>query len=213
MSDDFHTPWLDQAMTHSSWAHEHGGDDNERLEFFGDAILEMLISAELFQCMPKASEGELSKVRAKLVSTQQLAELSRVIGLDQRVKLGKGEEATGGRGRERLLAGLFEAYLAAIYLERGLESAAQIVRTHLVPLFEDAHASYNAKQRIQEWSQQRVGTPPTYVLKDTTGPDHARQFLVELKVGEEVLAEAWGSSKRNASTAAAEMALKRLPVK
>ena len=147
------------------------------------------------------------------VSTQQLAELSRTMGLDQKVRLGKGEESTGGRTRDRLLAGLFEAHLAAVYLEDGVESAMALVRTHLVPLFQHARTSHNAKQRIQEWSQQKVGTPPTYVLKDAVGPDHARKFLVELKVGDKVLAEAWGTSKRSASTTAAEMALERLKVK
>lgn len=202
--------WADLALRHSSWAHEHGGDDNERLEFLGDAILEQLVSLRLFETFPDDSEGVLSRTRSRLVSTEQLAQLSRDMGLDKRVLLGKGEENSGGRERDRLLAGLFEAWLAALYLEEGIGAAAALVDTRLVPLFEQARNTRNPKQVIQEWAQKRYGEPPRYHLIGESGPDHARSFGISLRVGERDLAEGWGPSKRQASVEAARQAVEAL---
>ena len=202
--------WKSLALVHSSWAHENGGRDNERLEFLGDAILGELVSQALFLHFPDAPEGELSRIRARLVSTEQLANLSRQMELDAQALLGKGEETTGGRQRNRLLAGLFEAWLAAIFLEEGRAAAEALVQDRLVPLFENARASRNAKQLIQEWAQKKHGVPPDYELVETDGPDHARRFRVQICIGTEVLGVAWGSSKRHASLEAARLATQKL---
>jgi ribonuclease-3 len=204
--------WTDLALRHSSWAHEQGGDDNERLEFLGDAVLEQLVSLRLFEKYPEDSEGVLSRTRARLVSTEQLAQLSRDMGLDKRVLLGKGEENSGGRERDRLLAGLFEAWLAALYLEEGMPAAAEIVDRRLVPLFEQARNTRNPKQVVQEWAQKQYGEPPHYHLIGEEGPDHARSFGVSLRVGERHLSEGWGPSKRQASVEAARQAVEALGI-
>jgi ribonuclease-3 len=134
------------------------------------------------------------------------------MGLDQRVRLGKGLEATGGRKRDRLLAGLFEAWLAAIFLEEGMSAAESLVLERLVPLFEQARGRRNPKELIHEWSTKRHGAPPVYEVVATEGPDHARRFCVRICIGETVLGEAWGSSKRQASSEAAKQASHRLGI-
>jgi ribonuclease-3 len=210
MSDRSTMDWKELALIHSSWAHANGGDDNERLEFLGDAILGQIVSHQLFLYFPDAPEGDLSRVRARLVCTEQLATLSREMGLDQRVRLAKEMESTGGRQGDRLLAGLFEAWLAALFLEDGMAAAEALVQERVAPLFETVRFQRHPKVVLQEWADKRHGGPPSYKVVESKGPDHAREFLVQALIGENVIGEGWGRSKQEASKEAARLACLRL---
>lgn len=207
---------LDTALTHSSWANENGAEQhNERLEFLGDAVLELCVSHELFRRFPTAREGSLTKMRSRLVSAPSLAGQARKIGLDTLLKLGKGEEGQGGRKRDTVLSDALEAVLAAVYADGGFAAAQAAVRELFAGMWPEAEAaekiaSKDCKTRLQEIVQQRFGQTPVYVRRNSHGPEHARIFEVVLRLpdGKEIVAE--GSSCKKAEQNAAQRALEDL---
>jgi ribonuclease-3 len=204
---------LQCALTHTSYANEHPEDqipDNERLEFLGDAVLDFVAGAWLFEQFPEFDEGRLTSVRAALVRVSTLANFARQIGLPDRLRLGKGEIDTGGRERDNILGDAFEALVGALYLDQGLEA----VRCFLIPLFEQvtptilqARLDRDAKSRLQEWSQGVLGITPRYQIVAAEGPDHARVFTAEVRLGDVVAGVGRGSSKQLAEQLAAQAAL------
>ena len=206
---------LDLALTHSSWANEcgTGQNHNERLEFLGDAVLELCVSAQLYGRFPDAREGELTKMRAHLVSTVSLAERARKIGLDTLLKLGRGEESQGGRTRDGVLSDAFEAMLAAVYEDGGFAAAQAAVARLFADRWPTAATKTmpkDYKTRLQEASQQRFGEAPLYTRLGSRGPEHAKVFEIGLKLpnGKEFVAT--GSSCKKAEQNAAQQALAML---
>ena len=202
---------LELALTHRSWAYEHGGAaNNERLEFLGDSILGQAVTVMLYTENPSLDEGDLAKRRASLVSSVALAEVARSIGLGEYIRLGRGEELTGGRDKGSILADTVEAIIGAAYLSVGGELATELVMRLIRPLLDDPErfgAAMDPKTSLQELST-RVGRGlPTYVVTDS-GPDHSKRFhaVVVLGIGtaaEEEIASGDGSSKKHAEMAAA----------
>jgi ribonuclease-3 len=197
------------AFTHRSI----GRPNNERLEFLGDALLGAVIAEMLFEVHPKASEGELSRLRAQLVNGQALAELARELELGDELKLGPGELKTGGFRRDSILADAFEALLAAVYLDGGFEACRSVIRS----LFSERivalrKSSKDAKTRLQEWLQAGGWPLPTYELTASHGEDHAKTFEVSCAIGEPtaIRALASGVSRRAAEQDAAETVLSQL---
>ncbi len=204
---------LIEALTHRSFIYETPVADeryNERLEFLGDAILAFVSADLLFRSYPALSEGELTDVRAALVKTPTLAGFARSLELGTLLRLGKGEERTGGREREPLLAAAFEALLGAIYLDRGLEEA----RRFLLPMLQ-AEAERVVAQRqfkddkslFQELAQAELGVTPTYRVVKEEGPSHHRLYSVEVLLGEQVAGRGQGRNKQSAEQEAARLAL------
>lgn len=204
---------LEQALIHSSYINENPGfalDSNERLEFFGDAILGFIIAEELHQRFPNLDEGEMTKLRSSVVCRDALARTARAIKLGDYLYLGRGEEASGGRRKPANLASALEAIIAAIFLDRGLASARDFVlRTTGQKLNKRAEVDY--KSRLQELLQARQQPKPTYKVVAVAGPDHDRTFTVEVRVGDNILSRGSGKSKKAAETEAARSALARLP--
>jgi len=202
---------VETALTHSSYLHEHpdlGVHDFERLEFLGDAVVDLVIGEELFRRFPDATEGQLTSLRASLVSSPALAEIGRGLGLTERARLGRGEDDTGGRGRMGLAASLYEAVIGAVYLDAGFDRARVVVLDTMGDLI-DAKASgqtKSAKTQLQEWAQSHKQTLPTYRVLEATGPEHRRDFVVEVDVAGNV-ARGTGASKREAQEAAAAQLL------
>lgn len=206
---------LNLALTHPSFAHEHpdeGGEEhhNQRLEFLGDAILDFLVAAWLFERHPDFPEGPLTRLRATLVRTTSLARLALDLGLDAGLRLGHGEEESGGRQRPANLCDALEAVVGAFYLDGGLER----VWERLSPWFAreaekilSADSYLDAKSRFQEWVQAETGITPSYRISGESGPDHAKVFTAEVLLGDRVVGEGSGSSKRVAEQAAAQTAL------
>lgn len=207
---------LTLALTHSSWANERGGGEhehNERLEFLGDAVLELCVSAQLYHRFPQVREGQLTRMRAHLVSTVSLAERARTFGLDSLLALGHGEESQGGRSRDSVLSDAFEAVLAAVYEDGGFAAAAQAVER----LFADrwpqsavAAVSKDYKTRLQEASQQRFGAVPQYVRVGSHGPEHAKIFEILLRLPDGTDIVATGTNCKKAEQDAARQALLHL---
>ena len=200
------------ALTHSSYLHEHTAEpdarDFERLEFLGDAVVDLVVGEELFRRFPDATEGELTALRAALVSSAALADVGRRLGLPERARLGRGEEETGGRQRAGLAASLYESVVGAVYLEGGLDEARQVVRRTMG----DAIAATatltrrSPKAALQEWAQAERHPLPMYRTLSVTGPEHRRDFVVEVAVAGNV-AQGTGPSKRAAEEAAAQKLL------
>ena len=203
---------LELALTHSSYANEEqsGGAHNERLEFLGDAVLELCVSHVLYHLYPMSREGELTKVRAALVSTSSLASLARELKLDELLKLGRGEELQGGRQRDSVLSDTFEAVLAAVYEDGGFQAAQRSVNavfaTHWKYPGEEKVPKDN-KTRLQELVRQRFKAMPVYTQTACSGPDHARTFTVELTLPDGRTFSARGSSTKKAEQEAARCAL------
>ena len=202
---------LEQALTHTSWAHENNAPHNERLEFLGDAVLQLCASELLYSSRSSDREGELTRMRQQLVCTEALAALARSVDLGQRVRLGRGEENSGGRDRDKLLADVFEAVLGALYLDQGPEVAFRAGREALAPLLPEVDAQ-NPKVALQEWAQARSGEVPRYEAVGEEGPDHSKQFRVVVSLDGVAEGEGTGSSKQRAEYAAARAALKSLGV-
>ena len=205
---------LEHALTHTSRANEDvsgGVADNESLEFLGDAVLGFVIADVLFREFPDWDEGEKSKTKAGLVSTTTLARLAERLGLGDHLLLGRGEEKTGGRRKQALLADGYEALIAAIYLDGGVEEARQFIRREFGALIDEARqhgvAAQDFKSGLQELVQARNRPLPEYKLVGTLGPDHQKRFEVEVVVGGEPLARATGRSKKDAEQEAARLAL------
>ncbi|MDI9259944.1 ribonuclease III [Alicyclobacillus sendaiensis] len=204
---------LKQAFTHASYRNEHRKlhvEDNERLEFLGDAVLELVVSDFLYRTYPRMPEGELTRMRAAIVCEASLVRFAKRLSFDQYIRLGRGEERSGGRSRPALLADVFEAFLGALYLDQGLEAVRQFVHTHMVPYLPDVSAGLDYKTALQEFVQQRHQTPVRYVIVEERGPAHAREFVVQVELGGEVRGVGIGRSKKEAEQQAAAMALASL---
>jgi ribonuclease III len=209
---------LEHAMTHTSRANEDvsgGVRDNESMEFLGDAVLGFVIADTLFRQFPSWDEGQKSKVKAALVSTTTLARLAEALRLGEHLLLGRGEEKTGGRRKQALLADGYEALIAAIYLDGGIEHAQAFIAREFASLVAEvqaggAAASQDFKSALQELAQSRDQGLPQYRLVGVLGPDHRRQFDVEVAIAGEPIARATGSSKKEAEQDAARLALERL---
>ena len=208
---------LEHAMTHTSRANEDvsgGVADNESLEFLGDAVLGFVIADMLFRDFPGFNEGQKSKVKASLVSTATLARQAERLALGDHLLLGRGEEKTGGRRKQALLADGYEALIAAIYLDGGIEQARAFILREFGPLLgevkEGGLAGQDFKSALQEHLQASERPLPEYRLTGTMGPDHRKQFQVAVFVGGDSLAEAIGPSKKEAEQEAARLALVRL---
>ncbi|MCK9238974.1 ribonuclease III [Desulfocurvus sp.] len=203
---------LETALTHSSFANEHeeADRDNERLEFLGDAVLELGVSEMLYERNPEAPEGELTRMRARLVSEPALAALARELGLDGLLRLGRGEELQGGRTRDALLADAFEAVLGAVFLDGGFAAARGVVRgiyARRLPGPGETRRVKDAKSRLQELTQKDFRERPAYALLGGSGPDHAKVFEVELTLPDGTRLRATGPTVKKAEQDAAARAL------
>ena len=205
---------LEQAMSHSSYVNEHKRcrhGNNERLEFLGDAVLELTSSDYLYKMYPTMPEGELTKLRASLVCEQTLAMCARAICLPDFLLLGKGEELTGGRGRDSIVSDAMEALIGAIYLDGGFENARNFVCRFILNDIEHKKLFYDSKTILQETVQRDFrGEDLTYELVGMEGPDHARQFHVNAMLGERLIGEGTGSTKKAAEQEAAYNALLKM---
>ncbi len=204
--------FLEEALTHRSRANESQETlrDNQRLEFFGDAILQFLVSRELFIRFPELREGELSRRRSTLVDETNLHRIALTIDLGKFLLLGRGEDKKGGREKKSLLADAYEAMVAAVYLDGGIKPAQRLIRRLFGTLLEnvaDATFSRDYKTELQELAQSRFGSPPRYSLLETYGPDHDRLFRVAVLLAEKIVGKGEGSSKKSAEQAAAAEAL------
>jgi ribonuclease III len=208
-----------RALTHRSWVPEHleGEEegDNEQLEFLGDSILGFLVSESLVRKHPSAREGQLSQWKAHLVSSVHLYVCAQALNLGAFLRLGKGEERSGGRGRKTLLSNALEAVIAAMYMDGGIEPARRFIEARVLmaaATVEDVEAIelLNHKSVLQERTQ-ALGLPaPRYVTVQTSGPEHAKIFTVEARVGDRLMSRAEGSSKKIASQQAAELLIEQL---
>lgn len=205
---------LVQSMTHPSIAAEQREvvADNQRLEFLGDAVLQVILTEHLYRILPDQAEGRLTKTRASLVSRRALAGCAVRLGLGEYLRLGKGEETNGGRERASNLADAFEALLGAIYLDGGIEDATavtmRLIEEDLEEVLEGEDTS-NPKGRLQEVLQAKRRESPSYRILAEEGPDHLKEFKSEVLWCGEALGEGYGSSKKNAETAAAQDALEQ----
>ena len=200
------------ALTHSSYSNENRLKKymcNERLEFLGDAVLELVTSNYLYRTYQKESEGKLSKIRASLVCEPTLAGCARDINLGKYVLLSKGEDMTGGRSRDSILSDAFEAVIGAIYLDQGIETATKFIETYLFKDVENKVLFFDAKTNLQEIVQGEGKGRLKYVLVGEEGPDHAKIFTVEARLGENVIGTGSGHSKKSAEQHAAFEAIKR----
>jgi ribonuclease-3 len=207
---------LEQALVHSSWLHEHPDDapgHNERLEFLGDAVVNLTISEALYARHPEDDEGALSARRAAIVSTAGLARLAGRIELGRYLLLGEGESQRSGRRRPSLLASSFEALTGALYLDLGYDRVRRWLQELAEPelsLEAPVLSLKSPKSRLQEYTQRRTGERPEYRLVEASGPDHEKQFRVEVWIDGEVLGFGEGPSRRTAETHAAAQAIERL---
>jgi ribonuclease-3 len=205
---------LERALTHKSFANENRlSENNERMEFLGDAVLGLVVSEQLMAAWPRASEGDLSRFRAGVVSEQSLSLVARAIDLGAFLRLGRGEEQTGGRNKDSLLANALEALVASLYLDGGIGEATRFVRRHFAERFSIVQAAggmTDHKTALQELCQERLKVLPEYRITSEEGPDHEKQFTVELTVRGEPVGRGTGRSKKEAEQMAAKEALERL---
>jgi len=197
------------AVTHRSWAYEHGGvPTNERLEFLGDAVLGLVVTDALFRRHPDLPEGQLAKLRASVVNMRALADVARGIGLGEHLLLGRGEEATGGRDKPSILADTLEAVIGMIFCEAGLGAAAVLVHRLLDPVLAEAPtrgAGLDWKTSLQELASAVGEGPPGYAVEES-GPDHAKRFLARALVAGASLGTGAGGTKKEAEQRAAQAA-------
>ena len=202
---------LHQALSHSSYVNEHrqeAGGDNERLEFLGDAVLELSSSEFLYLEYPEMPEGDMTKLRASLVCEPTLAMCAREMNLPDYLLLGKGEEHTGGRFRDSIVSDALEALLGAIYLDGGFASAKEFVKKWILTDIEHKKLFYDSKTILQEMAQRDYRDQEvSYVLVGEEGPDHAKQFIAEVRIGGKALGRGRGSTKKGAEQEAAYRAI------
>ncbi|WP_084151840.1 ribonuclease III [Nocardioides halotolerans] len=200
---------LERALTHRSFAYENGGlPTNERLEFLGDSVLGVVVTETLYVTHPDLSEGRLAKLRAAVVNARALAEVGRGIGLGEHVKLGRGEETTGGRNKASILSDTVEAVIGAVHLSGGIEVSAEVVHRLFDPLIEAASAlgaGLDWKTSLQELAAEHALGVPEYVIQDE-GPDHQKTFTAQVRVADQLYGNGVGRSKKEAEQAAAETA-------
>lgn len=208
---------FDLAMTHRSWVNEHLGirEHNERLEFLGDAILEYIVSEELFQKFPSRDEGFLTTLRASLVNTTNLAEIAKEIGLGNELFLSRGEEDGGGRSNTSLLADTVEALIGALYIDQGIKGTKQFVKENLLSRLKEklSQPLKDAKSRLQELVQKDRLPAPRYQVVKAFGPDHDKEFSIEAIVDTKPVGRGTGRSKAEAEQNAAQAALVNLTSK
>ena len=207
---------LQRSLTHPSYRNEHPTQnlqDNERLEFLGDAVLDFISGEWLYARYPEGSEGYLTRLRAALVRTETLADFSIQFSLDRALLLGRGEEEHGGRQRAGNLCAAFEAFVGAIYLDQGIQRVRELVFPH----FEEALQTIlqydldkDPKSLLQEWSQAHMGLTPSYRTINSQGPDHAKLFTVAVYVGNKCYGKGSGPNKQTAAQSAAQQALEML---
>ncbi len=197
---------LKLALSHSSFGNEVYHDkhhNNERLEFLGDAVLEITVSDYLFDKYPKLPEGELTKMRASIVCEPTLAICAKDVGLNDVIFLGKGEELTGGRFRDSITSDAMEAVLGAIYQDGGIECARTFVSNHILNDIDNKKLFVDSKSILQERIQAGYKDGPEYILVSESGPDHCKEFQVEVKLGEKVIGSGKGRTKKSAEQQAA----------
>ncbi len=197
------------ALTHRSYVNEHKDTDshNERLEFLGDAVLELITSDYLFSTYPERTEGDLTSFRAALVRTESLADTAQEIGVGENIRLSKGEEDTGGRSKNYLLANALEAIIGAIYLDSGYEVARDFVHTHLLKKIDhivENRLDIDSKTKIQEVTQSKYKVTPSYEVIEEEGPDHDKRFTVVVKINGKEIGKGFGTSKQKAEEDAAK---------
>ena len=207
---------LRQALSHSSYANEHRAQDaqnNERLEFLGDAVLELVSSKFLYLAYPQQPEGDLTKLRASIVCEPTLALCAREFHLPDYLLLGKGEERTGGRTRPSILADMVEAVIAAIYLDAGMDEARRFILDRILKDAEisESHRSADYKTRLQEIVQRRSDRHISYVMTEESGPDHDKRFTFEVRINDAPAGTGSGRTKKEAEQMAARRALENLP--
>jgi ribonuclease III len=209
---------LRESLTHKSFSNEHPGKSfphNERLEFLGDAVLDLVVSRGIFRDFPALPEGELTRIRAEVVSESGLAAVARDLDLGNCLLLGRGEERSGGRDKESLVADALEALLGAIFCDGGFERVAAVIEAlfgSAVAFSASRKTGIDHKTRLQEVLQARYGQPPTYVLIRTEGPDHQRLYTVEVCLAEQTIGVGQGRNKKAAEQAAAAEALAHMGV-
>lgn len=204
---------LDQALTHRSYAYEHGElPHNERLEFLGDAVLGVVITDELYRRFPDLPEGQLAKLRAAVVNSRALAEVARTLGVGPCLILGRGEQSTGGSDKSSILADALEAIIGAVHISAGLEQASRFIHAHFDPMIEQAAgmgAALDWKTSLQEATAAAGLGVPEYVVTDA-GPDHEKEFTARVKIGDGIFGSGQGRSKKIAEQFAAEQAYREL---
>ena len=201
---------LETALTHSSYANEFSCPSNERLEFLGDALLGCMVSVLLYEKYPSYTEGDLSKIRSRVVSGANFAKYAEVLGLGEQIRLGKGEESTGGRERESNNANAFEALIGALYLDAGYEKTFEVVSRLFQDAVEEDDFPHDSKTQLQEVSQSVFGKMPEYRVLSEEGPPHERTFTVEVRISSDLAGTGKGRSKRQSEQSAARDALRKL---
>ena len=207
---------LKTALTHTSYINETPSatmESNERLEFLGDALLDLIIAEKLYVRLPDYDEGRLTKARAVVVKEETITRVARLIGLGNLLLLGKGEAATGGREKPANIAAALEAVIAAVYLDRGFDTSKTMVESIFASEIEQAVVATedtDYKSRLQEMVQSKHKMQPEYMLIKTSGPDHAHEFTVQVKISKTVFATGVGRSKKAAETEAAKRALQEI---
>jgi ribonuclease-3 len=205
---------LKQAFVHRSYLNENPAFElghNERLEFMGDAVLELIVTEYLYQNYPDLAEGEMTNLRAALVNASMLSQIADRLGFNEYLFLSKGEVKENGRGRQYILANTLEALTGALYLDQGYRSCQNFINDKLIPELKkiiEKKLWRDAKSLFQEAAQERIGITPTYEVLSESGPDHAKKFVVGVYLGEELVAQGDGSSKNEAQQQAAENGLK-----
>jgi len=205
---------LNVALTHRSYANERpGGEfrDNERLEFLGDSVLNVIISHLIMERFPHCHEGELTRLRASLVNEKSLARISKNLGINQYLLLGKGESLRRGREKSSLISDVYEALIGAVYLDGGFEKAFEVVKKQFTPLLDKGLTDDgDFKTKVQQISQSRFGSSPRYRLSDMMGPEHDKTFGAEIYIADQLYGYGTGKNKKEAQQNAAQEALKRI---
>jgi ribonuclease-3 len=206
---------LNLAFSHRSFANESAGevDNNEKLEFFGDSVLGLVVSEYLVTALPDKSEGDMAKIKSHVVSEESLAEIGRTLRVDNFILIGKGEEYSGGRSKKALIADAVEAIIGAYYLDSGFKAVRTFIRSLLIPqineVLEDRHKK-DYKTLLQEYVQKRFKSYPRYRIANRKGPDHNRTFWIEVAIGKRTYGPGTGKNKKEAEQQAAGIAYKAL---
>ncbi len=205
-----------KAITHKSYAYEKGTESNERLEFLGDAILNLIVTEFLYGNFPELEEGDMSKLKSRLVGIEILYKIGKKLNIGEFLLLGRGEEKTAGREKKRLIGSAVEAVIASIYIEKGFEQAEEIVIRWIKPFIKNIRkgeeVSKDWKSILQEFVQKSKWSLPEYRVAKEIGPPHNRKFKIELWIGERKISSGTGNSKKEAQQKAARNALKRMQV-
>jgi ribonuclease-3 len=208
---------LIQALTHRSFVNESGGENlknNESLEFLGDAVFGFIISSRIFQLYPDLNEGELSKIKAYLVSAANLVQLAKKIQLGDFIYLSRGEEKTGGRTKRAILVDAYEAIIGAIYLDGGVQAVSEFIKRQIDTFLQELDVKQltygDFKSALQEYLHNRNLPEPVYRVVDELGPDHKKIFVIQVLIGDDVVAEASGKTKKEAQQSAARLALEKM---